>query len=154
VTSKTYSTNPTTYSVNTGTGNLRKHLISQHTKKYEEACEEHGWNYLKAKVAGPTIGENRKSRLPPFSPEAFLEYLVRFVSTDDQVSRSHITTSKVGSSFKAIRVVECPEFRDLCMLLRESLNDKDIPRRDKLREAIINQFGKEFARLKVELSVG
>jgi hypothetical protein len=76
------------------------------------------------------------------------------VSTDDQVSRSHITTSKVGSSFKAIRVVECPEFRDLCMLLRESLNDKDIPRRDKLREAIINQFGKEFARLKVKLLVG
>jgi len=59
-----------------------------------------------------------------------------------------------SSYLKAIRVVECPEFRDLCMLLRESLNDKDIPRRDKVREAIIQQFEKEFACLKVELSVG
>lgn len=54
---------------------------------------------------------------------------------------------------KAIRVVECPEFRDLCMLLREGMTDKDIPRRDKLREGIIQQFEKEFGRLKVELSV-
>lgn len=54
---------------------------------------------------------------------------------------------------KSIRVVECPEFRDLCMLLRESLTDKDIPRRDKLREGIIKQFEKQFACLKVDLSV-
>lgn len=39
------------------------------------------------------------------------------------------------------------------MLLRESLNDKDIPRRDRLRESIIQQFEKEFAGLKVELAV-
>ena len=55
---------------------------------------------------------------------------------------------------KAIHVVECPEFQDLCMLLRESLTDKDIPRHDKLREAIIQQFLQEFECLKVELSVG
>jgi hypothetical protein len=40
------------------------------------------------------------------------------------------------------------------MLLQDSLTDKDIPRRDKLREAIIQQFYKEFETLKVELSVG
>ncbi len=39
------------------------------------------------------------------------------------------------------------------MLLREDMTDKEIPRRDKLREAIIQQFEKEFARLKVKLSV-
>jgi hypothetical protein len=39
------------------------------------------------------------------------------------------------------------------MLLRESLTDKDIPRRDKVREAIIQQFEKEFFLLKDELSV-
>ena len=39
------------------------------------------------------------------------------------------------------------------MLLRESLTDKDIPRRDKVREAIIQQFEKEFGLLKDELSV-
>ncbi len=39
------------------------------------------------------------------------------------------------------------------MLLREDLDDKQIPCRHKLREGIINQFKKEFAKLKVELSV-
>lgn len=39
------------------------------------------------------------------------------------------------------------------MLLRESLTDKDIPRRDKVREAVIKQFEKEFFLLKDELSV-
>ena len=41
--------------------------------------------------------------------------------------------------FKSIDVVESPEFRRLCMTLRESLTDADIPRRDKIREAILNQ---------------
>ena len=54
---------------------------------------------------------------------------------------------------QAIRIVECPEFRDLCMLLRESLTDKDIPHRDKLREAIFQEFHKAFGNLKTELSV-
>jgi uncharacterized protein YnzC (UPF0291/DUF896 family) len=40
------------------------------------------------------------------------------------------------------------------MLLRESLTDKDIPRRHKVREAILQQYRKQFANLKVELSVG
>ena len=57
------------------------------------------------------------------------------------------------SFLKAIRLVECPEFRDICMLLRDTLTDEDIPRRDKFREAIIQQFGVEFKKLKVELSV-
>jgi hypothetical protein len=39
------------------------------------------------------------------------------------------------------------------MLLRESLADKDIPRRDKVREAILDQFEKQFKALKTELSV-
>jgi hypothetical protein len=39
------------------------------------------------------------------------------------------------------------------MLLRESLTNGDIPRRDKVREAIIQQFEKEFAVLRTELSV-
>ena len=50
-------------------------------------------------------------------------------------------------------MVECSEFRDLCMLLRESLNDKQIPRRHMLREGVLKQFKREFGQLKLELSV-
>jgi hypothetical protein len=39
------------------------------------------------------------------------------------------------------------------MILRESLVDADIPRRDKMREAILNQFWTSFNELKVDLSV-
>jgi len=67
---------------------------------------------------------------------------------------SSLEPSQSRSFLKSIRVVECPEFRDLCFLLRDSLADKDIPRRDKIREAIIRQFEREFSKLKIELSVG
>ena len=50
-------------------------------------------------------------------------------------------------------MVECPEFRDLCMLLRDTLEDKHIPRRHKLREAIIAEWQKEFEGLKKALAV-
>lgn len=62
-------------------------------------------------------------------------------------------SSEICWILKSIRVVECPEFRDICMLLRESLADKDIPRRDKVREAILDQYSKQFDGLINELSV-
>ena len=55
--------------------------------------------------------------------------------------------------FKSIRVIECPEFRQLCMVLRESLDDADIPHRDKMKEAIISHWRTSFEALKADLSV-
>ena len=40
------------------------------------------------------------------------------------------------------------------MILRETLVDADIPRRDKMREAIITHWRTSFEELKLELSVG
>ncbi|KAN0118228.1 Ribonuclease H-like domain containing protein, partial [Russula decolorans] len=67
-----------------------------------------------------------KHSLPPFTQASLIDYIICFVVADDQ----------------SIRVVECPEFRDLCMLLRPSLQDKEIPRRDRVREGIIEQWHK------------
>jgi hypothetical protein len=39
------------------------------------------------------------------------------------------------------------------MVLRETLVDVDIPRRDKMREAIISAWQKSFKDLKIDLSV-
>jgi hypothetical protein len=75
------------YSLTTGTSNLRKHLTSQHEAVYLQMAEKRGWRYHE-KVKKPNVGENRKMALPAFSPETFLEYLVRFVTADDQVSPS------------------------------------------------------------------
>jgi hypothetical protein len=77
----------------TGSANLRKHLLTRHEEQYKQACEENGWDYYtrSVQVPLPTIGENRKEALPPFSPENFLVYLVRFVAADDQVRVCSIT---------------------------------------------------------------
>ena len=64
--------------------NLQSHLQKHHTNLYERTCEENKWNY-KPKVTLTIVGANRKSVLPAFSPETFLDYLVHFVMTDDQV---------------------------------------------------------------------
>ena len=72
------------YATTTATGNLRSHLQRFHTELYDRMCEENKWNY-KPKVTAAVVGANQKSELPAFSPETFLDYLVRFVTTDDQV---------------------------------------------------------------------
>lgn len=83
VVSQTFRDQPKSYGPTTGNDPMRKHLKTKHTQQYQEACRTNGWKYLDPKE--PTIGENRQSRLPPFLPETFLEYLVRFVTADDQV---------------------------------------------------------------------
>lgn len=55
--------------------------------------------------------------------------------------------------FQSIRVVNCPEFRDLLLLLREDLQDNAIPHRTKLRESIIKTWRLWFDILKKDLAV-
>ena len=52
-----------------------------------------------------------------------------------------------------MNVVENPEFRKLILLLREDIEDKDIPHRTKLCQLILDQFRTYFASLKEELAV-
>jgi hypothetical protein len=49
--------------------------------------------------------------------------------------------------------MECREFRDLLLLLRDDLQEKDIPHRTKLREAIITVWKSWFISLKRDLAV-
>lgn len=74
------------YGITTGTSNLRKHLVLCHEELYVQKCQDKGWTYGTPKVKEPTIGENRKSAIPPFTAEGFVEYIVRWVTADDQVS--------------------------------------------------------------------
>lgn len=82
------------YSSNTGNANLRRHLMREHEAAYKQKCRDEGWDYTTPKVPQPSVGVNRQNALPSFSPEVFLEYLVRFVTADDQVSIS-LETIKV-----------------------------------------------------------
>jgi hypothetical protein len=91
---------------------------------------------------------------PPFSQSQLLKAIVSFVVADDQVqSMPHQYYTANHITFQSINVVECPEFRDLLLLLREDLHDRQIPHRTKIREAIITAWKSWFISLKSELAV-
>jgi hypothetical protein len=77
------------YELNTAKTNYRKHLTKNHPAIYDKAVLENNWPYpLSTEKPGAraTVGELRKRGLPQFTPETFLDYLVRFIVADDQVS--------------------------------------------------------------------
>lgn len=56
-------------------------------------------------------------------------------------------------SFQSIRSIENPELRDLLLLLRDDLNEDDIPKRDKIHDAIISSWKAYYLSLKQDLKV-
>jgi len=49
--------------------------------------------------------------------------------------------------------MECPEFRQLLLLLRNNLKDSDIPHRTKTRELVLQAWRDYFVALKADLKV-
>jgi hypothetical protein len=80
----------------------------------------------------------------------FLEHLVRFIIADNQVSLNNFILFHSLTDWQSIRVVECPEFRRLCMVLRPNIK---IPCRDKIREAILTRWRQSFESLRDDFSV-
>lgn len=119
--------------------------------------DDNDWDYYKrsTEVNNPSshAGNVRDRAIPHFSSPAFIERLVCFIVADDQVSPNNLVFFLTLMYVQSIRVVECPEFRQLCMVLRETLVEADIPGRYRMREAIISRWKQSFKELKVELSV-
>lgn len=79
------------YGMATGYQNLRKHLVKKHATAYDEAIVVNGWNYRLSgdiKSGKSNAVEARRHTLPPFSQTSFIDYIVRFVVADDQVSNA------------------------------------------------------------------
>jgi len=55
--------------------------------------------------------------------------------------------------FQSLRVVECPEFRQIILLTNSNIRDEDIPRRTKVREAVLEAWVNWFQKFKKELQV-
>src|SRR6266850_5392979 len=132
-------------------------MYKNHSEEYNRAVRQYGWNHWVSTQMNTPTGDNTHSTcnlLPPhFSPEIFMEYLARFIVTDDQVSLKLSLLYRALTCLKSIHVVECPEFQDLCLILHETLSNDDIPHRDKMRESIISLWCDSFQVLKSELSV-
>ncbi|OBZ73258.1 hypothetical protein A0H81_06727 [Grifola frondosa] len=123
-----YASNPTyrkarPFGSNTSTGTLRHHLAERHLDEWLTACDSLDLT-IRAKEVQPRIAEYRrrhgaqpsdtseKQRMP-FSQEMFVDAIVEFIIADDQ----------------SLNVVESPQLRAIFLLLREDLQDSDIPRR-------------------------
>lgn len=78
------------YKINTGNTNLRRHLYKMHPEEYDRAITEEKWNYKLSTQTDDTAAHRnmrkfRNQDVPSFSPATFMDHLVRFVATDDQV---------------------------------------------------------------------
>ncbi|KIL57978.1 hypothetical protein M378DRAFT_188346 [Amanita muscaria Koide BX008] len=130
------------YSENTGTSPLRVHLENHHAAEYIQICHEKGWPMLLPKkrkeleAQAAAMTDNHQSERPTFSHQVFLEHLINFIVADDQ----------------SISVIECPEFRRLLLVLRVDLQEKDIPRRTKIRSSIITACNTWYTVLKSDLA--
>ena len=54
---------------------------------------------------------------------------------------------------QSLNVLECREFRNLLLLLCEDLQDREIPHRTHIHEAIVVAWKDYFIKLKLELAV-
>ncbi|KAF8521698.1 hypothetical protein JB92DRAFT_3111045 [Gautieria morchelliformis] len=95
---------PVEYSPSTSTGSLHVHIEACHAYEYLEACRENDWPIKIKSLALPKSNEKVTTQPdphPPFSTGRFKAALVNWIVADDQ----------------SINVIECPEFRDLLLLL-------------------------------------
>jgi hypothetical protein len=77
------------YELGSGKSNCRNHLRKRHAAIYDKTVQENNWPYrLSSEELGAktTVGGLRKRALPSFTSESFIDYLVRFIVADDQVS--------------------------------------------------------------------
>ncbi|KAJ7435286.1 hypothetical protein FB451DRAFT_1418305 [Mycena latifolia] len=116
----------------------RRHLESdRHMNAYLDIVTKHGLvNKLPAEHQRQLV-EQRAIELQqlPFSMTAFTEQLIKVFVTNDL----------------SIHLIESREFRDLLLLLRESLSDKDIPHQTKLTNLIIEAWMRYYHELKATL---
>jgi len=140
----------------TASSNLWNHLRKHHAEEYNQAVVDNKWDYTCMTDMNDASAHNVSNAirrvLPPFSLQVFLEYLVRFIVADDQVHLIALFLHTLTSR-QSIRVVECPKFWQVCMVLRETLSDHNIPHRDQVREAIISHWRRSFEDVRHELSV-
>jgi hypothetical protein len=73
--------------------------------------------------------------------------MIRLVELSDYVS------FLLTFNDQSIRVVECPEFRELMVYACPNINDSDLAKRDKIRNAIVNASVDYFEVLKKQLKV-
>ncbi|KAJ3563636.1 hypothetical protein NP233_g8817 [Leucocoprinus birnbaumii] len=135
------------YARSTGTSILRRHLANAHLaiwaqelrrlelraggREAEALVDDYWVQNGEASSHSTSTGSDR----PRFSKEAFLSALQEFVV----------------STNSALHMLEHPKFRALLLLLRQDLEDSEIPHRNFLRNRIMASFDEFLVHVKAEL---
>lgn len=85
------------YRMKTSNTNCRNHLISRHAELYNATILAKKWPYpltTDEPGARKTVGQLRKHALPEFTLQSFVDYLVRFIVADDQVSNLFVSNAR------------------------------------------------------------
>lgn len=132
----------------------RRHLGKEHVQRYLELIQTRQLPNKLPEFLRKQREEDhaRDIQRTPFSIKAFQDKLVSVIVSNDLVS----CTLPIRSTLmyrQSINLIENHEFRDLLLLLRESLQDGDIPRRTKLQSLILDAWLKYYKSLKKELKV-
>ncbi|KAJ7730099.1 hypothetical protein DFH07DRAFT_756418, partial [Mycena maculata] len=140
-----------TFSKNTSTGVLRKHLYENHLDVWVAGCDQlkisikakeakqyldDYWARKQQTTAGASEPEPPEPRTQ-FSQEAFVDAIVEFIVGDDQ----------------SINVIENKQLRAIFLMLWAELRDKDIPHRTTIRKRIIEVWDEHLNTLERELGV-
>ncbi|KAF7372181.1 Dimer-Tnp-hAT domain-containing protein [Mycena venus] len=138
------------FGLNTSTGVLRRHLFEHHANEWIAGCDRLKIP-IKAKDAQPAVEKYRRrqgqqfnalgtsSRTKgrrPYSHEAFVDAIVEFVVGDDQ----------------SINVIENESLRAIFLMLREDLQDSDIPHRSTIRNRIMQLFEEHLDRVASDIA--
>lgn len=132
----------------------RGHLGKAHLPEYLELIQARG---LPNKLPHALKQQREEQRArdaarTAFSVKTFEDQLVTVIVSNDLVCSTPLR-SPVLSCVQSINLIENRDFRDLLLLLRESLQDNDIPHRSTLRTRIMDAWLKYYNKLKAELQV-
>ncbi|KAH9911127.1 uncharacterized protein BXZ73DRAFT_108243 [Epithele typhae] len=109
--------------------------LSKNTETFGKQREQFQ-DHTPLQIYGLPIAEEEQRR-PSFSVDALVDAILTWIVSDDQ----------------SLRVVENQAFRNIILLCRNDLRDKDIPKRDTLRARVINTVDKYFGTLGQQLQL-
>ncbi|KAH9972298.1 hypothetical protein BGW80DRAFT_1173296 [Lactifluus volemus] len=128
---------------------MRRHLYDHHLDLWVPACDKLNIS-ITAKEAQARVAEYRQRHgqtcptdmtqpetRRKFSSKAFVDAIMEFIVADDQ----------------SINVIESPQLRAIFLMLRDDLQDKDIPHRTTIRNRILEVWDTYLETLANEMQV-
>ena len=147
-----------TYESTTSTSGLCSHIKKYHLELYTQLCKANQIDpheSIVGKSVPVSVPASTTSAPEAFSSGALLRHIRNFVVSDDQVRISYyfFLHHKLTVMFQSLNVIECPEFLQLLLFLREDLHEEDLPHHDKLRRSIMEAWHTYYQSLREELAV-